>query len=150
TGNFSTWSTSATLSASLQDGKYWWRVRAIRKNGGTSRWVTRSFTKAWQAAPTLLSPADNASISFPTEPLLLSWKPLLGAVRYEVAIARDPKMTSLVDGAQTLTTATSYIPPSTLSDGKYYWTVTPVDAEKHEGTGSVVRSFNWSWPTATG
>jgi hypothetical protein len=149
TGNFSTWSTSATLSASLQDGKYWWRVRAIRKNGGTSRWVTRSFTKAWQAAPTLLSPADNASISFPTEPLLLSWKPLLGAVRYEVAIARDPNMISLVDGAQTVTTATSYIPPSTLANGKYYWTVTAVDAQKHESERSAVRAFNWSWPTAT-
>ena len=148
-GNFETWSTAATLPATLQDGRYWWRVRAVRKNGNTSKWVTRSFTKAWQAAPTLLSPADNASISFPTEPLLLSWKPVLGAVRYEVAIARDPKMTSLVDGAQTMTTATSYIPPSTFSDGKYYWTVTPVDAGKHAGTRSVVRSFNWSWPTAT-
>ncbi len=149
-GNFQTRSTSATLAQTLQDGKYWWRVRAVRKSGGTSSWVTRSFTKAWTAAPTLVSPADNASISFPTEPLLLSWKPLLGAVGYEVAIARDPAMTSLVDGAQTETSATSYIPPSTLANGKYYWTVTPVDAETHEGTTSSVRSFNWSWPTDTG
>jgi hypothetical protein len=148
-GNFQTWSTSATLPDTLQNGKYWWRVRAVRKSGSTSRWITRSFTKAWKAAPTPLSPANNASISFPTQPLLLSWSPVLGAVRYEVAIARDPKMTSLVDGAQTITTATSYIPPSTLANGKYYWTVTPVDAEKHEGTSSAVRSFNWSWPTAT-
>ena len=148
-GNFDTWSTKATLPNTLQDGKYWWRVRAVRKNGATSKWVTRSFTKAWKAAPTLLSPADNASISFPTEPLLLSWKPVLGAVSYEVAIARDPAMSSLVDGAQTTTTATSDIPPSTLANGKYYWTVTPVDADKHEGTTSVVRSFNWGWPTAT-
>jgi hypothetical protein len=148
-GNFSTWSTSATLPDTLQNGKYWWRVRAVRKSGSTSRWVTRSFTKAWKAAPTLLSPANNASISFPTQPLLLSWNPVLGAVRYEVAIARDPAMTSLVDGAQTVTTATSYIPPSTLANGKYYWTVTPVDAGKHEGASSAVRSFNWSWPTAT-
>lgn len=148
-GNFSTRSTSATLPVTLQDGKYWWRVRAVRKSGATSRWVTRSFSKAWQASPILLSPADNASISFPTQPLLLSWKPVLGAVRYDVAIARDSKMTSLVDGAQTETTATSYIPPSTLSDGKYYWTITPVDAERHTGKTSVVRSFNWSWPTET-
>jgi hypothetical protein len=46
-----------------------------------------------------------------------------------------------------VTTATSYIPPATLSNGKYYWAVTPVDAEKHEGASSNVRSFNWSWPT---
>ena len=148
-GNFQTRSTSATLPQTLQDGRYWWRVRAVRKSGATSRWVRRSFTKAWNAAPTLLSPADNASISFPTEPLLLSWKPLLGAVQYDVAIARDPQMTSLVPDAQKVTSATSYIPPSTLANGAYYWTVTPVDAEHHEGTTSAVRSFDWGWPTAT-
>jgi hypothetical protein len=149
-GNFDTWSTSATLPATLQDGTYWWRVRAVRKSGASSKWVTRSFTKAWQEAPTLLTPGNNASIAFPDQPLLMSWKPVLGAVRYEVAIARDPKMTSLVDGVQTVTTATSYVPPATLSNGTYYWTVTPVDAEKHEGTTSVVRSFIWGWdPTTT-
>jgi len=148
-GNFSTWSTSATLPDTVQDGKYWWRVRAVRKNGSTSKWVTRSFTKAWLAAPALLAPANNTEISFPTEPLLLSWQPVLGAVRYEVAIARDSKMTSLVDGTQTVTTATSDVPPATLSNGTYYWTVTPVDAEKHEGTTSAVHSFSWTWPTST-
>jgi hypothetical protein len=148
-GNFSTKSTSATLSVTLQDGRYWWRVRAVRKNGGVSRWITHSFRKAWRAAPTLLSPANGAPISFPTQPLLLSWKPVLGAVKYAVAIARDPAMTSLVDGAQAVTTAASYIPPSTLANGTYYWTVTPVDAQKHEGARSAVRSFTWGWPTAT-
>ena len=87
--------------------------------------------------------------AFPTQPLLLSWKPCSAPCSYAVAIARDPAMTSLVDGAQTVTTATSYIPPSTLADGTYYWTVTPVDAENHAGTTSAVRSFNWSWPTHT-
>lgn len=148
-GSFSTWSTSATLAATLQDGKYWWRVRAVRKHGGVSRWLTHSFRKTWRAAPPLLSPSNGQSITFPTKPLLLSWSPVLGAVRYEVAIARDPKMTSLVKGAQAVTTATSYIPPSTLADGTYYWTVTPMDAGKHEGLRSVVRSFTWGWPTAT-
>jgi hypothetical protein len=148
-GSFQTWSTSATLTKTLQDGKYWWRVRAVRKNGNTSAWVAHSFTKGWTAAPTLLKPDNNASISFPTEPLLLSWKPLLGAVHYAVAIAHDPSMTSLVDGAQTVTTATSYIPPSSLADGTYYWTVTPVDDENHDGTTSAVRSFTWGWPTGT-
>jgi hypothetical protein len=34
-----------------------------------------------------------------------------------------------------------------LADGTYYWTVTPVDAEKHEGQRSTVRSFTWGWIT---
>lgn len=146
---FSTRSTSATLSRTLPDGTYWWRVRGIRKNSSSSPWQTHSFKKIWSAAPTLLAPANGASINFPTQPLLLSWAPVLGAVRYEVAIARDPKMLSLVSGAQTVTTAVSYIPPTTLADGTYYWTVTPVDAGGHAGARSAVRSFAWSWPTAT-
>jgi hypothetical protein len=148
-GNFSTYSTSATLSQTLPNGTYWWRVRGIHKNGGVSKWVTHSFRKVWSDAPKLLSPASGASIWFPTQPLLLSWTPVLGAVRYEVAIARDPKMTSLVSGAQTVTTAASYIPPTTLSNGTYYWAVVPVDARGHAGAPSALRSFTWGWPTAT-
>jgi hypothetical protein len=148
-GNFSTYSTSATLPKTLPNGTYWWRVRGIHKNGGVSKWVTHSFRKVWGDAPKLLSPANGASISFPTQPLLLSWSPVLGAVRYEVVIARDPGLTSLVAGAQTVTTAASYIPPTTLADGTYYWAVAPVDAEGHAGTPSTVRSFKWGWPTAT-
>lgn len=148
-GNFSTRSTSATLSRTLPDGTYWWRVRGIHKNGSVSKWVTHSFKKVWSTAPKLLSPANGASISFPTTPLLLSWTPVLGAVRYAVAIARDPKMTSLVSGVQTVTTAASYVPPATLAQGTYYWTVTPLDADQHDGATSVVRSFTWGWPTTT-
>jgi hypothetical protein len=148
-GNFSTFSTSATLSHTLPNGTYWWRVRGIRKNGSVSKWVTHSFRKVWSAAPSLLSPANGASITFPTKPLLLSWTPVLGAVRYAVAVARDPKMTSLVPGAQTITTAASYIPPTTLADGTYYWAVAPIDADGHSGAASAVHSFTWGWPTAT-
>jgi hypothetical protein len=148
-GNFSTYSTSATLSKTLPNGTYWWRIRGIRKNGGVSKWVTHSFRKVWDSAPKLLLPANGATILFPKNPLLLSWSPMLGAVRYQVAIARDPKMTSLVSGAQTVTTAASYIPPTTLADGTYYWAVAPVDAEGHVGTPSAVRSFTWRWPTDT-
>jgi hypothetical protein len=146
---FSTLSTSATLSYTLPDGTYWWRVRGVHKNSSTSAWIAHSFRKTWSAAPSLLSPANGALINFPTQPLLLSWTPVLGGVQYKVAIARDPKMLSLVSGAQTVTTAASYIPPTTLADGTYYWTVTPVDAGGHLGASSAVRSFTWNWPTAT-
>jgi hypothetical protein len=148
-GNFSTVSTSATLSRTLPDGTYWWRVRGIHKNGSVSKWMTHSFKKVWSAAPALLSPDNGASVTFPGHPLLLSWTPVLGAVRYEVAIARDKTMTTLVSGAQTVTTAASYIPPTTLAQGTYWWRVMPVDADGHEGNTSAVRSFTWSWPTTT-
>ena len=33
--------------------------------------------------------------------------------------------------------------------GTYYWGVTPIDAEGHDGTASDVFSFSYSWPTDT-
>ncbi|HEY2371507.1 MAG TPA: hypothetical protein VGH82_03075 [Gaiellaceae bacterium] len=148
-GHFQTRSTIATLNRTLPDGKYWWRVRAVGKSGSISPWVTRTFTKAWRSPPQLVSPGDNASVKFPTEPLLLTWKPVLGAVTYEVTIAKDQTLTSPISGSPATTTTTSYIPTSTLADGKYFWAVTPVDAERHEGQRSAVRSFTWGWPSAT-
>jgi hypothetical protein len=148
-GHFTTRSTVATLSRTLQDGKYWWRVRAVSAGGSVSSWVVRTFTKKWQSPPQLIAPANGASISFPLQPLLLSWSPVLGAVRYEVTIAKDASLTSLVSGSPATTTTTSYIPSATLAEGSYFWGVTPLDAEGHEGAPSVVRAFRWGWPTAT-
>jgi hypothetical protein len=149
TGHFSTRSTVATLAKTLQDGKYWWRVRAVGANGSISRWVVRTLVKAWRSPPQLIAPADNASISFPSQPLLLSWRPVLGAVHYRVSIARDASLTSLISGSPATTTTTSYIPPATLAEGTYFWAVTPMDAENHDGARSAVRSFRWGWPSAT-
>jgi hypothetical protein len=148
-GHFMTRSTIATLPRTLQDGKYFWRVRGIGSSGSVSPWRVRALTKNWNSAPRLISPADNASIAFPTQPLLLSWQPVLGAVTYEVVIAKDQALTSPVSGSPAKTTTTSFIPPSTLADGTYFWAVTPIDAENHEGARSAVRSFRWGWPTGT-
>jgi hypothetical protein len=148
-GHFSTRNTQATLSRLLPDGKYSWRVRAVSATGAVSRWSVSSVTKKWSAAPQLVTPANGASVSFPTQTLLLSWQPLVGAVRYAVTIATDSSLTSVVGRKAVTTSATSLIPPTTLSEGTYYWAVTPVDADGHEGVQSAVRSFQWAWPTAT-
>jgi hypothetical protein len=148
-GQFSTRNTQATLAKALPDGKYWWRVRAVTAGGAISGWSVASLTKKWRAAPQLSTPAPGASISFPSESLLLAWKPVVGAVRYEVTIATDQSLGSVVGNRPVTTSATSFIPPATLEDGTYYWAVTPLDAEGHGGTQSGVRSFRWAWPSGT-
>jgi hypothetical protein len=148
-GRFSTRSTQATLTKTVPDGKYWWRVRAVSKGGAVSGWSVSSLTKKWNQAPQLTAPANGASVSFPAQALLLSWQPVVGAVKYDVAIATDSALASLVGGRSATTSATSFIPGSTLADGTYYWAITPIDAEGHDGTRSVVRSFTWAWPSGT-
>jgi hypothetical protein len=149
TGHFLARNTFAVITRAVPDGTYWWRVRGVRTNGSVSAWAVHSTAKKWKAAPSLMSPANGASVSFPSQPLLLSWTPLAGAVKYEVSIATDQALSSLVGAKSVTTSATSLIPPATLEDGTYYWAVTPVDAEGHEGTQSAVRSFKWAWPSGT-
>ena len=148
-GNLLTRNTWATLPKVVADGRYWWRVRGISAGGNVTRWHIGTATKRWTASPQLLGPAAGAAVAFPSQPLLLAWSPVLGAAKYEVAIATDSQLSSLVGGRTVLTSATAYIPPVTLQQGTYYWAVTPVDAEGHEGVRSAVRSFSWGWNSAT-
>ena len=93
-------------------------------------------------------------ISYPAETLTLAWAPVDYAATYEVKIATDPKLSSLVAleaiGAKPIPTgATALTPPTTLPAGTYYWGVTPIDAQGHKGATSKVSSFRWEWPSTT-
>jgi hypothetical protein len=148
-----TLNTFATVDKILTDGTYYWRVRSIGAKDQAGVWSTvRSFTKSWTTAPTLLGPAQGASIVYPTTPLVLHWSSVRHAFKYRVYIATDPSLASIapgLGGKSVDTSGTSFAVPQTLSPGIYYWGVKAVDAESHTGPVSNVASFTWSWPTAT-
>jgi hypothetical protein len=149
-GSFDTQSTRATVTKTPPNGRYWWRVRAVSASGGVSAWSVRSVTKNWSVAPALSSPANGKTITYPTDPLVLAWRPVAGAASYNVELATDPKLVNLVGGNPLQTNTTSISPPTALVTGTtYYWRVTPLDPEHHEGRRSAVRAFRWSWPTGT-
>ena len=104
---------------------YYWRVRAINTEGVAGAWsATRQFTLKQLAAPGLLAPATGTRTTDTTPDL--SWKPVTGAVSYQIQI--DTVLTFATPD-QTLTT----VSPSTsttsnfLPDGKYYWRVRAVN-----------------------
>jgi protein-S-isoprenylcysteine O-methyltransferase Ste14 len=147
---FFTRNTRATLKKAVPNGVYWWRVRAAGPRGAVSPWSKgRSLRKAWTATATLQAPADGASVSYPLAPLKLLWSPVPGAARYEVAIATDPLLGSLVGGKAVETQATSFTRAGALAVGTYYWAITPIDAQGNKGSPSQVWSFVWFWPSAT-
>lgn len=143
--------TRATPFDTVPNGTYWWRVQAVDVDGNTSGWSdVRSIEKLWADAPTLSSPADGATISFPDEPLVLRWDPVPGAAKYDVYVAADPDLTSLVSGSEPFETqATNAAPALLLASNTYYWSVTPLDAKGHPGEPSETRSFTWEWPSST-
>jgi hypothetical protein len=152
-GSFTTLNTRATLKKTLPNGRYWWRVRATTKTGGTSPWSSpRALIKAWTAVPASQTPGFGFPFTFPTSPISLSWSPVPYAASYMFSLASDPAMANIVvnNGQPVETWATNFVPTfSLLPAGTYYWNVVPVDSEGNRGTASPVSSFFWSWPSVT-
>jgi hypothetical protein len=152
TGLFTNNATAATTSKSASDGTYYWRVRGLRPSGSAGRWSSaRRVTKDWSTPP-VLEGADGLSVAWPALPLVLHWSAVPQAIKYQLVIATDPGMSNPVLGGANNTTeifGTSFALPTTLASGRYYWTVTPVDAEGFKGDTSGVGRFDWSWPNDT-
>ena len=107
---------------------YYWRVNATNSYG-TSDWSAEwHFTTAAPApppAPTLISPANNASNISRTP--TLSWNASAGASSYRVQVSTNSGFTSLVFD-QSGITATSTIVPGLGSRTYYYWRVNASNA----------------------
>ena len=151
-GTNRTYGLAAALDQVVPDGRYSWRVRAVTALGAAGRWSqTRAIVKHWTDAPSILR-GDGAAITWPSTPLVLSWSAVPYAVKYHVTIATDPALANQVLGSPSqpqYTDGTSFVLPTTLANGTYYWAVTPVDAENNIGVRSRVASFTWSWPTTS-
>ncbi|HVD09195.1 MAG TPA: hypothetical protein VNB88_00975 [Gaiellaceae bacterium] len=146
---FFTGNTRATLKKTIPNGTLWWRVRAATEAGAVSPWsAVRSVKKAWTSAPTLVSPAYDATLTYPASPFKLSWTPTPGAAKYLVTLATDPALGSPV-WTPVETAASQFSRAPALAPGRYYWGVTPIDAEGNRGKPSSVGTFTWAWPTTT-
>jgi hypothetical protein len=142
--------TRAAAKDVVANGTYYWRVRGVTGTGALGDWSeTRSFDLAWTAQPSLLKPANGATLTFPNEPLELNWSVVPGAAKYLVRVATDPALGSLVFGEPIETAATSFTLNDPLAPGTYYWRITPLDAEDHPGGSSTIASFTWVWPSTT-
>jgi hypothetical protein len=145
-GSFQTRNTFATIDETLPNGSYYWRVRAINAKEDAGRWSrTRSIRKAWDVAPELVEPVHGETIAYPQTPLILRWNPVPRAYKYLLWIGTDPSLASVDTPIET--SGTVYSPHEALGPGRYFWAVTPIDAQKHLGTRSGVGSFQWTWPS---
>ncbi|MDQ3856856.1 MAG: carboxypeptidase-like regulatory domain-containing protein [Actinomycetota bacterium] len=150
-GSFFTKNTRAALTKTVPNGTYWWHVRAVDANGAVSPWSEpRSFSKQWTATPSPVFPADGATVTYPVDPLRLTWTPVDRAAKYLVWVGTDPALGTLVwEPVETQATSFTGHRTGALAPGTYYWAVTPLDAAGNRGVRSRVSSFTWSWPTTT-
>jgi hypothetical protein len=149
--HFFTKNTRATLTKTVPNGTYWWRVRGVAGDGSAGAWSpASSFTKNWASAPVLAAPANGSTITFPADPFRLAWTPVAGAVKYEVTLATDPTLGTPRSGYPVITQATAFTLAKPLApDETYYWGITPIDAQGNRGSPSAVWRFTWIWPSTT-
>src|SRR5262249_15433396 len=150
-GSMQTVNTAATITTTLSDGDYFWRVRAVDLKGGAGPWSkTRTLHKSWTQAPMVATPAAGSTISYPSPPVL-TWSSVPNAFKYQLQVATDPALGSPATGFSTPieTSGTQFAIGLALPAGTYYWAVTPEDADKHKGARSGVGSFTITWPSTT-
>jgi len=124
--NVSQWTVTPALSPTTQ---YFWRVRSGNSCGGTSTWVTRSFTtRACEtlAAPALTNPADGATGVHPIAPL--DWSDVTNASGYDVQVATDATFGTIVAENTTLTASNWTVNPPLNANTTYFWRARGKDA----------------------
>jgi hypothetical protein len=149
-GSFQTRNTAATVERTFANSTYHWRVRGIDKANRAGRWTSsRAVRKQWSTQPELISPSPDTTVEYPRSALLLRWTEVPRAHKYLVTIATDPALASPVMRQTIETSANVFALPGALPPGRYYWAVTPTDAQGHKGAQSAVWSFDWSWTSRT-
>ena len=145
--SISTKNTEATLTTTVPDGPYTWHVRAVDASSNNGPWSSPVNWTKTGAGRSLISPADGATVTYPT-PVLLKWAPVDGATQYTVSLSNSSNMSN---PTSTDTEGTSFAPAAWLAPGVHYWTVTakdgrgnPVGTSPTGGTGSA---FAWVWPS---
>ena len=137
---------SEFAAPTLNPRRHWWRVRAINSAGvagaysGSRRFTIGSAPPATLTAPTLLSPADGATVA---QPLTLDWSDVTGAVNYRVQIDDSSTFSSPLTVDQTVFGSQFTAP--TLPTRQHWWRVRGTNSAGTAGPFSAVRSFT---PTA--
>ena len=131
--------TYASWKTAIPNGNYWWHVRAVDAKGNPGPWsAPRASSSAGSARPTPLSPGNNATLSYPSNPTM-RWKTVdgRGEVRVHDRVGSGPVVARRQAGEAGRDRLERVHVLSGLTAGtKYYWSVTPIDGEGNRGVAS--------------
>lgn len=94
-------------------------------------------TSSTLPAPLLTDPPDQSVL--PGVPPTLTWQELTDAVAYRVYLADNPGMEPVL--WETRTENNTVVPNFNFIEGEYFWQVTAVDGNEHDGLRSAVSGF---------
>ena len=129
-----TYQLDATPTSDLPTSTLYWEVAGVDTNGQSGPYAASQFSKSSLPGPTLSTPANGASLQYPTAPLLFSWQPLAGSASYKVEVSSSPTFST--ENSYT-TDNTSYALTDPQAAGTYYWRVQGISS-----TSSVVSQWS--------
>jgi hypothetical protein len=143
-GTYTSSLTSFLLPDPGLEQTYYWHVRANFSGNISSRWsAPNNFTVLGLAAPALTAPDDSATSQ--VTDAVLDWKPVAGAVKYEVQVSTDQEFNSFDDKIEVK--STRYARPVTLNNDQYWWRVRAVDVNGNQSPWTrSLNQFQRHWP----
>jgi hypothetical protein len=133
TTKFSAWAPITSLAS----GAYAWRVRRSDADNRTGPWSNAKTFNLLAAAPTLIAPANAATVAATT--LLFTWGGAAGAVQYKIEVAATCAFTTILFNQTTV--MTSWAPTTAYPNGTYCWRVKALDAAGNTISTSGTRTF---------
>ena len=130
-----------TPLARLGNNVYYWQVTPIdNKNHAGALSPIWRFTFAWNTAPALLSPIDEAVLPFVPR---FAWTAVEAAKEYRLQISTQENFNTY---DQIVTRNTDYTPVEAFSnDQDYFWRVQAVDKQNTASPWSEIRRFIAHW-----
>lgn len=133
TRNFTTVTSSQLVKGSkraalaINNGISFWRISTIPSNSSDSSFteqVTGKINVIHSPPPVLIAPKNDSEFTYRTRnPLIhFTWEPVERASSYHLTVANNPAMDNPVISDRTTQTSSVF---NTLSEGTWYWTVTP-------------------------
>ncbi|MBA3872233.1 MAG: DUF11 domain-containing protein, partial [Anaerolineae bacterium] len=138
---------TTVVTATLPDGVYSWRVRAVDLLGRAGAWsAVRNFTvdTVPSLAPALTSPADNVTLT--TARPTFIWAAIAGANRYRLQVDDDtffgsPEINIFPIATMPSAASVAYMLVTSLQQGSYHWRVQAYDVAGNPGNFSAIRTF---------
>lgn len=133
---YTTRTTSFAFTTPQPVGTWYWQVRAVLGSGQTTaRSGIRSYDVQSLSQPVPLAPVNSPDTV--VQDVVLQWRPVPGASRYEVRVGTDESFNTVVATASVV--AERWSPPVTLDNDQYWWQVRAYDSQN--------QTAEWSDPS---